>query len=102
MISDTFDRQRLIKISREQDSNRRLSWTQALANAIVLQAVRDYREALRKQPDHPIAARNGIKDCEEFFRSEWFTLLTKLNGETLILKLRKEYADESQFNSRNT
>ena len=53
-----------------------------LANAIVLQAVRDYRQ-------DPIS-RDRI---EHFFRSQWFTQLTDLNGDYLIRKLREEVVE---------
>ena len=57
---------------------------QLLAEAIILRAVDDYRKALKY--DH-----RGIKrNCEKFFRSEWFSILTNLDGETLIKRLRAE------------
>ena len=52
-----------------------------LANAIVLEAVRDYRQA-----NSP-----GVKlKIERFIRSEWFGILTNLDPEALIENLRKE------------
>ncbi len=63
-----------------------------LANAIIIQAVKDYREArkkLRKRPKNE-DAKLMVQDCEAFFRSEWFTALTKIDGEMLIRKLREE------------
>ena len=63
-----------------------------LANAVILQAVNDYRKAKTS------AER---KEIEKFFRSEWFTYLTPLDGETLIRKLREELND-SKTNKRNT
>lgn len=53
----------------------------ALANAIILKAVSDYRNSGSKQ------TQNEIK---RFFRSEWFAVLTNLDGETLIKKLDQE------------
>ena len=52
-----------------------------LANAIVLQAVKDYR----LHDDERELAR-----IERFFRSGWFSTLTSINPEMLISKLRKE------------
>lgn len=52
-----------------------------LANAIVLQAVKDYR----LHDDEPT-----LNEIERFFRSGWFSVLTKLDPECLISKLRKE------------
>ena len=56
-----------------------------LANAIVLQAVKDYRQ--REAP-------HEISEIEAFFRSDWFHVLTQIDGEWLIRKLRKEKAHE--------
>ena len=52
-----------------------------LAQAIIIQAVRDYRNSYSYQ------TRCSI---ERFFRSEWFMVLTNLDGEMLIKRLRKE------------
>jgi hypothetical protein len=52
-----------------------------LANAIVLQAVKDYRLHDDEQE---------LISIERFFRSEWFGVLTNIEPETLITKLRKE------------
>lgn len=41
----------------------------ALINAIILQAVKDYRTALDDENT------SGIEECERFFRSDWFTFL---------------------------
>ena len=63
-----------------------------LANAVILQAVKDYREArkkFRKRPKNE-DAKLMISDCEAFFRSEWFKALTSIDGEMLLEKLREE------------
>lgn len=52
-----------------------------LANAIVLQAVKDYR---LHDDERELAS------IERFFRSGWFSTLTSINPEMLIAKLRKE------------
>lgn len=56
----------------------------ALADAIIVQAVKDYRKALKDD------ARGMCREIERFFRSEWFELLTAINPEMLIRKLREE------------
>ena len=63
-----------------------------LANAIVLQAVKDYREALSQLKRNPKYkdALTVKEECERFFRSGWYRLLTKVDGEMLIKKLREE------------
>lgn len=63
-----------------------------LANAIILRAVEDYREALRDlevNPRYPLALRT-VSDVERFFRSGWFSVLTSLDGVVLMKKLQKE------------
>ncbi len=63
-----------------------------LANAIILQAVKDYRDALKalkRNPDYRIA-QSGKKECEQFFCSEWFQALTSIDGRMLIRKLQRE------------
>lgn len=57
---------------------------EALANAIILQAVKDYRKALKCD------GCGRQKEIEWFFRSEWFSVLTKIDPEMLIRKLRAE------------
>ena len=63
-----------------------------LANAIILQAVKDYREARKKLKKRPKNedAKLMISDCEAFFRSDWYRALTDVDGEMLIRKLREE------------
>ena len=67
------------------------SW-ENLANAIILQAVKDYREARKKLKKRPKNedAKLMVSDCEAFFRSEWFMALTRIDGEQLLKKLREE------------
>ena len=65
-----------------------------LANAIVLQAVKDYREALKMLVQHSYnkKARGVREDVERFFSSEWFSTLTEIDPEMLIEKLNAEVA----------
>ena len=46
-----------------------------LANAIILQAVKDYRHT------YSLQQRTEIK---RFFRSDWFKVLTRVDGEMII------------------
>lgn len=55
-----------------------------LANAIIMQAAKDYRKALKYDE------RGRKREIENFFRSGWFTVLTDISGEMLIQKLRAE------------
>lgn len=63
-----------------------------LANAIIIQAAKDYKKALRRLKKFPRdkEARYTKRDCERFFRSGWFERLTDLDGEVLIRKLNEE------------
>lgn len=56
----------------------------ALANAIVMQAVKDYQKALKY---NDTAVKN---ECERFFRSDWFTFLTDVDGEIIIQQVQRE------------
>ena len=64
-----------------------------LANAIVLTAVADYRRALRRFAKNPNSkdAKADVDEIERFFRSKWSSVLTSVEGEYLIRKLRAEY-----------
>lgn len=63
-----------------------------LANAIVLQAVKDWRGAVRKLKKRPryAPAKQRKEECEEFFRSAWFEALTDVDGSYILRKLRQE------------
>ena len=63
-----------------------------LVNAIVLQAVKDYRDGLKRLKKKPSnqAALSDPMECEPFFRSSWYAALTNVAGEHLIYKLREE------------
>lgn len=84
---------------------------ESLASAIVVQAVRDYRRALRFLERHPhtpdleteearevrqkrrlldkIVRNESMRnEAEEFFRSGWFETLSNLDGEVLLRKVR--------------
>ena len=56
-----------------------------LANAIVLQAVNDYRLARKKKESAKQVA------LVQFFRSKWFAVLTNIDGRLLEQKLKEEY-----------
>ena len=63
-----------------------------LANAIILQAVKDYRMALKSLKANP-RNRTAMADKDEierFFRSDWVSVLTSVDGEMLIRSLQME------------
>lgn len=61
-----------------------------LSNAIVAQAVQDYRTALGGKVDNK-SAKDVINECERFFRSPFFNSLTNIDGEYIITNIRKEF-----------
>ena len=63
-----------------------------LGNAIILQAVKDYRDALKALRFNPHSTeRQKMKsDVERFFVSSWFSALTEIDGRMLMKKLQME------------
>ena len=74
-----------------QGSNTENPYT-GLANAIILQAVKDYRDAIKKLSRGRVNKDAEIKKQEvlNFFRSDWFGVLTEIDPEMLIRKLDEE------------
>lgn len=73
-----------------------------ICDAIILQAVADYRNALRGITYDERPVKSVVRDCERFFRSEYFRLLTKISAEYLIESLKKEVEDESHSDSTDS
>ena len=74
-----------------------------LASAIVLQAVSDYRVALKKIKAHP-KNREAISEAleiEKFFRSGWYSQLTAVDGEYLIRRLQDEIRQSESIRGHN-
>ena len=63
-----------------------------LANAIVVQAANDWRKAVKKLEEDPYSKPAGAmrKECERFFLSRWFTMLTSVDGKMILRKLKEE------------
>ena len=63
-----------------------------LANAIILSAVKDYRDAKRKLKRKPRNedAKLMVEDCERFFCSDWFGALSNVDGKALLKRLKEE------------
>ncbi len=69
---------------------------QALANAIVELAVKDYKKALKQQyrfPNHKEYS-DAVATLERFFRSGWYGMLTDLDGEYLMAAVRRMVRQE--------
>lgn len=72
---------------------------ECLRCAIVKQAVEDYLEAKKRYSEsNSIGALHTISECKRFFRSEYYQILTDIDGETLIQLLDKKH--EEEMNSR--
>lgn len=68
-----------------------------LANAIVQQAVTDYRNALRGiSYDKKHSPEFIIQDIENFFHSSYYKMLTKIDGDYLLERLKKEHLERSE------
>lgn len=71
---------------------------QELANAIILQAVKDFRFAyrrLRRFP-HDRKAQSVVRDITKFFCSDYFEVLTTLDGPALLDRLIKEIEEKAR------
>ena len=58
---------------------------QELANAIILQAVHEYRDTMNEK---------DLAEIAEFFLSDWFAVLTNIDGSDLLTTLRREKSNE--------
>ena len=65
---------------------------EGLANAIIIQAAVDYRLALKQLRQNPLfqPAIRMSYEVERFFRSDWFSILTRINGIELLTRLKTE------------
>ncbi len=62
------------------------------ANAVILTAVKDWRDAMKvlKRGRKNAKAESMRKECEDFFRSSTFKVFTQLDGEMLLKRLESE------------
>ena len=65
---------------------------EALANAVVLQAVQDYKYAYKSYLEDPFnsVARDKVEDLRKFFRSGRFAAFTTADGDYIIECVEKE------------
>ena len=70
---------------------------QALANAIVELAVKDYRTALKYHYRHPDKKEyaDAVDSLEQFFRSGWYGMLTDLDSEYIMISVRRMVREEA-------
>lgn len=71
---------------------------QNLANAIILQAVKDYKKVLRRLARNPQNqdAQREKKRLERFFFSQWYGVLTDLDPKLLISGVMKRMHMEEE------
>lgn len=76
--------------------NENLDCYENLANAIILQAVKDYKKALRQLEGNPRnqEARHDKVRLEKFFRSQWYGVLTELDPERLMAGVKENVQHE--------
>lgn len=69
-----------------------ISPEEALANAIIIQAAEDYRVSLRRLKLNRMSREYQMMkdDCERFFQSDWFEVLTKADGKMIMNRIQKE------------
>lgn len=75
---------------------------EVLVQNIVRQAVQDWRNAKRslaRRPDN-IFAQGVVLDCEQFFLGEYFSTITKLNGKTILAKLKENLEAEERLKAK--
>lgn len=63
-----------------------------LINAMIIQAVKDYRKAkkyLKKHPDS-IELKRTLIEVEQFLLSDWFVTLTDVDGSVILQKIKSE------------
>ena len=80
----------MLRIEREHTIT--LDPYEELANAIVEQAAKDYREMRRKLRKNPndMTARGQMGEVVKFFHSRWFGILTDANPDYILEQLKEE------------
>ena len=65
---------------------------QALANAIIVQAVKDFKPAYRRLKRHPNdkLAQDTVREITKFFCSQYFEALSNLDGPALLNRIMRE------------
>ena len=71
--------------------------TEELANAIIIKAAHDYREAMKNLwCPRDAKAKYMLEDCENFFKSRYFNFYTSINGVWLMNKLKEEFETKTR------
>ena len=69
-----------------------MSGYEALANAIIIQAAKDFRAAYKRMKRFPNdgRAQEEVREITKFFCSQWFEMLSDVDGTTLLKKMKDE------------
>ena len=69
-----------------------------LANAIILQAVKDFKPAYRRLRRHQNdkVAQNQVRELTKFFCSDYFATLTDLDGPALLNRIMREMDEKGK------
>ena len=69
-----------------------MSGDEALANAIIVQAAKDFTAAYKRMKRFPndTRAQDEVRDITKFFCSQWFEMLSDADGPTLLRKIKDE------------
>lgn len=65
----------------------------ALANAIIVQACKDYRKAIRSFDIYE------MKQIRHFFHSQWFKELTKVDGDYILKEIERREIYDRKINN---
>ena len=73
------------------ESNRKIDSLELLKNAIIIRAVKDYCKVLKIEKKRILdtGEKYTKKECEEFFKSQRFEMLSDVDGNFLIKKLQE-------------
>ena len=71
---------------------------QALANAVILQAVKDFKPAYRRLKRHPNdkLAQDTVREITKFFCSDYFCALSDLDGPALLNRIIREMDEKHE------
>lgn len=72
-----------------------------LANAIILQAVKDFRAVYRRHLKNPYSKKylHEVRSLEKFFFSEQYRMLTEVDGRTLLKRIKN--LEQQKLNEKN-
>ena len=69
-----------------------MSGYEELANAVIIQAAKDFTAAYKRMKRFPndTRAQDEVREITKFFCSQWFEVLSDVDGPTLLRKIKDE------------